>query len=121
MPDPADLTAFGAAVSCCERRWVEALQVLHDMQHGGELLVDYVDWGGLVLPMNFLGFNAVCGVNSPAGQRDVEYKHLDATVPNIPECFFQILHIHCCWQDFSQTLLFAVLPLLLAKKAEGLL
>lgn len=29
----------------------------------------------------------LCGVNSPAGQRDVEYKHLDATVENIPWMF----------------------------------
>lgn len=89
MPDQ-DLTAFGAAVSCCQRRWVEALQVLHDMQHGGELLVDYVDWGGWCCQWTCL-VSMLCGVNSPAGQRDVEYKQLDGTVQNIPECFFQIL------------------------------
>ena len=40
--------------------------------------------------MNLFG-SMLCGVNSPAGQRDVEYKQLDGTVQNIPECFFQIL------------------------------
>ena len=93
MPD-RDLTAFGAAVSCCERRWVEALQVLHDMQHGGELLVDYVDWGVGACsdgPMNFL-VSMLCG--GRFAQWDVEYKHLDATEQNIPERFFQISGPH---------------------------
>lgn len=86
MPDAADLTAFGAAVSCCERRWVEALQVLHDMQYGGELLVDYVDWGGWCCQWTFW-VSMLCGVNSPAGQKDVEYKHLDATNTEHPWMF----------------------------------
>ena len=89
MPD-RDLTAFGAAVSCCERRWVEALQVLHDMQHGGELLVDYVDWGVGACsdgPIKLFG-SMLCG--GRFAQWDVEYKHLDAREQNIPERFFQI-------------------------------
>ena len=62
------------------------------------------------------GFNAVwgkvcsmgCWVQAPRCYRT---EH--------PWTFFPNFHIHCYWQDFNQTLLFAVLPLLLAKKAES--
>ena len=35
--------------------------------------------------------NELMGFKALLVKRDVEYRHLDATVPNIPECFFQIL------------------------------
>ena len=38
------------------------------------------------------GFQCCVGRKALLVKRDVEYKHLDATVQNIPECFFQILH-----------------------------